>query len=97
MQLDNQAAEAELQAALKGHDVAKREHDNLGKKHQTALQNMKVRSPPGDLFPAGACHGQPLIWLAWTLLPNTCFLKLGKTAASSHKRWPTKAEPVGSP
>ena len=44
MQQDNQAAEAELQAALKGHDAAKREHDILGKKHQTALQTMKVQS-----------------------------------------------------
>ena len=45
MQQDNQAAEAELQAALKGQDAAKREHDILSKKHQTALQNLKVGMP----------------------------------------------------
>lgn len=45
LQQNNQAAEAELQTALKGQDAAKREHDILSKKHQTALQNLKVRLP----------------------------------------------------
>ncbi|KAK9817328.1 hypothetical protein WJX74_006216 [Apatococcus lobatus] len=45
MQQDNQEAEAELQAALKGHDAAKREHDVLSKRHQTALLNLKVLFP----------------------------------------------------
>ena len=42
LQQQNQAAEAELQAALKAQDAAKREHDLLHKKHQQALQGLKV-------------------------------------------------------
>ena len=44
MQQQNQAAETELQAALKAQEGVKREHDALAKKHQMALQSLRVAS-----------------------------------------------------
>lgn len=64
MQQDNQAAEAELQAALKGQDAAKREHDILSKKHQTALQNLKVGMPDCTVRVAAVLQSSVQTWEA---------------------------------